>query len=112
MKSKLVENDLSSKDSSLWSRYCWYLAASIAVVAVAFSGTELHALDRFGETFTSKLCEILPPPPKKVNCLILRFWEGLSNGLILRQLGVWFLILDSYCSGNYYGKRTRGRRGI
>lgn len=65
MKSKLGENDLSSKDSSLWSRYCWYLAASIAVVAVAFSGTELHALDRFGETFTSKLCEILPPPPKK-----------------------------------------------
>ena len=54
------------KETTLWSRYCWYFAASIAIVAVVFSGTELHALDRFGETFTSKLCEILPSPPQKV----------------------------------------------
>lgn len=53
------------KETTLWSRYCWYLAASISIVAVVFSGTELHALDRFGETFTSKLCEILPSPPQK-----------------------------------------------
>ena len=70
LKSELKEQiELTSKQSTLWSRYCWYLAASLAVVAVAFSGTELYALDRFGETFTSKLCEILPSPPKKVRYL-------------------------------------------
>ena len=56
----------TGKGTTLWSRYCWYFAASIAIVAVVFSGTELYALDRFGETFTSKLCEILPSPPQKV----------------------------------------------
>ena len=50
----------SGKAAKLWSQYRWYIAASTAIVAVVFSGTELQALDRFGETFTSKLCDILP----------------------------------------------------
>ena len=64
--SEIVQNELIGKESTFWSRYCCYLVASVAVVAVALSGTELYALDRFGETFTSKLCEILPTPPNKV----------------------------------------------
>ena len=64
--SEIVQSELIGKESNFWSRYCCYLVASVAVVAVAFSGTELYALDRFGETFTSKLCEILPTPPNKV----------------------------------------------
>ena len=48
---------------TLWSRYCWYIAASVAIIAVIGSGTELQALNRFGETFTNTLCDILPPPP-------------------------------------------------
>ena len=64
--SETVHDELIGKESTFWSRYCCYLVASVAVVAVAFSGTELYALDRFGETFTSKLCEILPTPPNKV----------------------------------------------
>ena len=59
--------DASGKEATLWSRYCWYFAASMAIVAVVYSGTELQALNRFGETFTSKLCEILPSPPPKYN---------------------------------------------
>ena len=63
--------DPTGKGNTLWSQYCWYLVASIAIVAVVFSGTELQALDRFGETFTSKLCEILPPPQPKYNVKII-----------------------------------------
>ena len=61
--------EASGKESTLWSRYCWYFAASMAIVAVIYSGTELQALNRFGETFTNTLCEILPTPPPKYNVM-------------------------------------------
>ena len=71
MKTTVEESELSDPEgkeaSSVWSRYCWYFAASMAIVAVIYSGTELQALNRFGETFTSKLCDILPPPTPKYN---------------------------------------------
>ena len=76
--SENVKNELIGKESTFWSRYCCYLVASVAVVAVAFSGTELYALDRFGETFTSKLCEILPTPPNKVSQVSIDYYKSYS----------------------------------
>lgn len=67
----------SGKAAKLWSQYRWYIAASTAIVAVVFSGTELQALDRFGETFTSKLCDILPV--SSVNHISLLFITYFFN---------------------------------
>ena len=68
MKTMAEDDDLCDsdrKESTFWSRYCWYVAASMAIVAVIYSGTELQALNRFSETFTNTLCDILPPPIPK-----------------------------------------------